>query len=319
MADKKNRQAGIMLIASMVIWGSIGVFRKNVPVESSFLAMMRGLLGMAFLLGAAMLRQKRDSAVQPGGDGAAGQRKMRDGAAQPGRDGAAGQPAAGRRAELIYLVSDALIGINWILLFEAYRYTSVAVATLCYYMAPVFTVMASVPVLGEKLSRARLGCIALAFLGMLPVSGVLQGQPGAGGLKGVFFGLGAAVLYASVVLINKKTESGDALRKTILQMGSAGFVLLPYVLLSGAMPAERLSGSAVLLILFMGLVHTGLAYLMYFRALEQLPAQTVSVYSYIDPVVAIFCSAILLGEPMTPAAMLGSVLILGAAFLSERV
>ena len=99
-----------------------------------------------------------------------------------------------KRNGWILLLSGAAIGINWILLFESYRHTTVAIATICYYLAPAFLTLAS-PLIGEKLNTKKLICIGVALVGMVFVSGVLQGgMPKGGELKGILFGLSAAVL-----------------------------------------------------------------------------------------------------------------------------
>ena len=279
--------ATFKLTLSMVIFGTIGVFRRYIPLPSSLVAMTRGLTGMLFLLLVMVLRKR-------------------------------GMNRAAVRKRLGMLcLSGAAIGVNWILLFEAYNYTSVATATLCYYLAPMFVILASPLVVGERLTAKKLICVLAALLGMVFVSGVLEAGGGSSDLKGVLLGLGAAVLYASVVLMNKQLGDVPAYDRTIVQLGSSAAVLLPYVLLTEDMGALTFTPGTIGLLLVVGIVHTGIAYALYFGSLMQLKAQTAAILSYIDPVVAVLLSALVLREHMSLLSGLGAVLVLGAAVVSE--
>lgn len=285
---KGKNQAKLSLMLSMFIFGTIGVFVRHISMPSSVIALCRGVVGTVFLI--LVTRVK-------------------------------GQKISGEavRRNLVYLLlSGGLIGFNWIMLFEAYRYTTVATATLCYYLAPVFVVLVSPVVLKERLTLKRLICAAVALLGMVFVSGVPEsGIPSLGEAKGILMGVGAAVFYASVILLNKKMKDISSYDMTIMQLGVSALVVLPYVLLT-AEPAEiQVGGLSLLLLLGVGIVHTGVAYALYFGAVSSLKGQTVALYSYIDPVVAIILSAALLGESMTLWSVIGAVLVLGSTLLSE--
>lgn len=285
MKNEVNR-ARLSLIASMCIFGTIGLVRRYLPVPSGFLAMARGLLGALFLLALVHLR---------------GSRLDRD----------AIRPMLSR-----LLLSGAMIGFNWILLFEAYRYTTVAIATLCYYMAPVFILIAVPFVLHERLTLRKALCILAALLGMALVSGV-SGSASSVDWRGILCGLGAAVLYACVVIVNKFIRYVPAYDKTIVQIGTAGAVLIPYVLIVEGFSGVRFTPTVVLMLLLAGLVHTGCAYALYFGSIDALSAQTLALLSYLDPVIAILLSALVLREPMTGAQAVGAILILCAAVVAE--
>lgn len=281
-------RARLALIGSMCIWGTIGLVRRFLPVPSGFLAMARGLLGAAFLLLLVRLR---------------GGRLSRE---------------AIRANGWRLLGSGAMIGFNWILLFEAYRYTTVAIAELCYYMAPVFILIAAPFVLRERLTLRKLLCVASALLGIALVSNLVQtGFSGVGEWRGVLFGLAAAVLYACVVLLNKQIRDIDAYDKTIVQIGVAGAVLIPYVLLAEKLSAIEFTPTVVILLLVAGLLHTGVAYALYFGSMDALPAHSLALLGYLDPVIAVLLSALLLREPMSLLQALGAVLVLCAAIVAE--
>ena len=274
------------MVLSMVIFGTIGICRRGISLPSDVLAFGRGVMGGVFLLLVLRLSGKKFDF-----------RKI------------------GRRDLLLLIFSGALIGFNWILLFEAYRYTTVAVATLCYYMQPVIVTLASPLVLHEKLKPKQVLCVAVSMLGMVLVSGVTGGTAGSG--RGVLLGLGAAALYASVVLLNKYVTVESAFERTILQLFSAAAVMIPYMAVSGTLHGYALPPMEAFLFVVVGIVHTGIAYALYFGSMEKLPARTCALLSYVDPVSAVLLSAIVLREPMGAAGIVGTVLILGAALLGE--
>lgn len=276
------------VILSMVIFGTIGVFVRNLPFSSSMIALARGLVGTSFLWAVTLLRKKSLS-------------------------------LSAIRANLIWLVlSGSFLGFNWILLFEAYRFTTVATATLCYYMAPILIILVSPILLKEALSFKKVCCVVGALAGTFCISGVLEsGLPSPAELKGILLGLSAAILYACIVLMNKQIRHVSAYDKTIVQLGISAIVLLPYCFLTGAFAVAAFSVRDVVLLFVVGILHTGFAYLLYFGAIEHVRGQTAAIISYIDPVIAVLASVLILREPMHITECIGAVLILGAALLSE--
>lgn len=286
MANK----AKLELIASMFIFGTIGIFVRHIPLPSSMIALVRGFVGAFFVLLFVYLKKSKLD------------------------------KAAIKKNFVMLALSGAFIGINWILLFESYHYTTVATATLCYYMQPIFVILASPFLLKEKLTVKKVACVVVALIGMVFVSGVLQtGIPALSEAKGILYGLGAACFYASVVLMNKKITEINAYDKTIMQLGMGAIVLSPYVMLTQdfGSAATSMTPSLWALLLFVGLVHTGVAYALYFDSMKELKAQTLAIFSYIDPIVAIILSALLLKENMGLYGVIGAVLVLGSTFISE--
>ena len=275
-----------MLLGAMGIFGTIGLIVRYIPLSSAVIACARGFMGLVFLLGVMLLTKKKPDL-----------------------------PAI-RKNLLLLAVSGAAMGFNWILLFESYRYTTVATATVCYYLAPLMLLLAC-PLLGERLTGKKLLCVGIALVGLVFVSGVLQQMPTKEELLGIAFGLGAAVLYASVMFMNKKLSPIPAYDKTILQLGSAAIVILPYILLTEGLPSFSLTAIQWVLLIVVGIVHTGIAYALYFGSMKNLRAQTIAVFSYLDPVIAVLLSALVLRETMTWGNILGAILILGSALYSE--
>jgi RarD protein len=213
------------------------------------------------------------------------------------------------------LIPGAMLGINWICLFEAYNYTSVAAATMCYYMAPVFIILLSPLVFSEKITLRKGICSAVAVFGMVLVSDVLTS--GLHGTKGLVFGLIAAALYAAIVIINRTLRDISGEDRTVIQFAVSAAVMLPYVLLTENVAALRFTPSVTVLLLIVGIVHTGIAYVLYFGSIAHVPAQTAALLSYLDPVVAVLLSLLVLKEPMSVPAMLGAALVIGAMIVSE--
>ena len=174
--------------------------------------------------------------------------------------------------------------------------------------------------LGEKLTTKKMICVLAALSGMVLVSGVIQSGSAADfSLKGVAFGVGAGALYATIILMNKKLKDISSYDTTVMQLAAATIVLLPYCLVTVPVASLTFSPVAVGMLLFVGIVHTGIAYVMYFGSMKDLKAQTVAIFSYIDPILAVLLSAFLLKESMDMLSVVGAVLILGSTFVSEML
>lgn len=276
----------LMLIASMVIFGTLGPFVRNIPVASGELALYRAALA-ALLIGAFLLLTRQKIPF-----------------------------AAIRREVPLLLISGMAMGINWILLFEAYKYTTVSVATLSYYFAPVIVTVVCPILFKEKLTGRQILCFVMSTLGLVLITGI--GEVGGGrGMIGILFGLGAAVFYAAVILLNKFIRNVEGIHRTFLQFLAAIVILLPYVLMTGGVTLGGMNAVGWANLLIVGLVHTGLTYCMYFSSLKELPGQKAAILSYIDPLVAVLISVTVLGETMTAQQAIGGVLILGFTLWNE--
>lgn len=289
MGKINNNTKSVMLFtASMLIFGTIGIFRRYIPLPSAFLACFRGAAGAIFLLLPAKLQnQKRKHKIS-----------VRD--------------------FVRLMLTGGLMGLNWIFLFEAYCYTSVATATLCYYMQPTIIILLSPIFFKERITLKKGICTIIAVIGMLFVSGIGEkGLSTTSEVRGILFGLTAAALYAAVVIMNKKTPGISGYTKTIIQLFFAAIVLLPYVLIAGQPVKEAFTPFSIGMLFVVGFIHTGVAYALYFSSMDGLSAQTVAVLSYLDPVSALILSAVMLGEAMTVFGIIGAVMIIGAALASE--
>ncbi|MBQ1250427.1 MAG: EamA family transporter [Clostridia bacterium] len=281
-----HNKARLQIVLSMAVWGTIPLFTRAIPVTSGELALYRALLAAAFIALYLVLR-----------------RQLPD------------LRALGRDLPKLAL-SGAAMGFNWILLFEAYKYTTVSIATLSYYFAPVLVTILSPLLFREKLTRRGILCFVMSTVGLVFIIGTPTTAAGQHGI-GIAFGLGAALLYAFVVLLNKSITRVSGLHRTILQFIAAIAVLLPYVLATTGLHPEVLDGKGLLCLLILGLAHTGIAYCLYFSNLKSVSGQEAAILSYVDPLVAVLVSVLLLHEPMTIPQLIGGALILGFTVWNE--
>lgn len=276
------------MLLALVIFGTIGLVRRYIPLGSVPLAFLRAALGcltMLFLMRAGHIPFHWD--------------KLKD------------------RAPKL-LLSGLLLGLDWVFFFESFNHTTVAIATLCYYMAPVFMLAAAPLVFREQITRRKMVCGAITVGGMLLVSGVLGSSGDVGDITGVFCALAGAFFYAGIIIISKTITGLAPYEQTSVQLGTAAFFLLLYCLLTGQLDFHTMDGAGWGLTLFLGIVHTGLAYGIYFGSLTQVPAQTTALLSYVDPVVAVCISVFLLQEPITGLQLAGVLLVLGGMIGGER-
>lgn len=275
-------------LLAMTIFGTIGLFVKFIELPSTVIALSRGALGTLFLLLVLKLLKRRIN-------------------------------TASVKSNFKHLViAGVALGLNWIFLFEAYRLTSVATATLAYYMAPIILILLSPILLHERVPVGKWICVICALFGMSLISGVWEGSESVV-LDGITMGLIAACFYASVVINNKFLKGLDPYDSSIVQLAVAAIVLLPYVLFTVDFSVLKPDTTTIGLTLAVGILHTGVAYWLYFSALPKLEAARIAIFSYIDPAIAILLSVFVLMEPMTTAGVIGAVLILGAALASEFV
>lgn len=278
--EECNMKAQLQFSAAMAVFGTISIFVRAVPVSSATLALLRAVIALAFLAALRALSGRPFELRRMGGD------------------------------SLPLLLSGAAIGFNWILLFEAYKYTTVSIATLCYYFAPAIVTAASAVLFHERLTRRQLLCFLGATVGMVLTVG-LDGFSGVVHPLGVAFGLGAAVLYAAVMLLNKQIRSVDGVDRTVVQFFAAVIVLTPYLLLTEGFHMEGITACGWASLAILGIGHTGLAYCVYFSSLPKLRGQQAAILSYIDPLIAVLLSVLFLKEPTSVLQLTGGAMLLG--------
>ena len=283
----KVNKSLIALIVSMTVFGTVGIFSKQIPLPSGAIALSRAIIGMISLLIFSLAAKRRYDFEKI------------------------------KKNLKLLVFSGIALGMNWMLFFLACRTTSVPTATLSYYLAPTFIVLLSFIIFGERLNKKQAVCVLLSLFGMVLASGVTTGVTDGVSLMGIAYGACAAALYATVVILNKKMGDIDPIDKTTVQFLIAGVSLVPYVLASSDLTLDALSFDGVIYLLLIGILHTGVCYVLYFGCVSRLKASTVAVYSYIDPVVSIIVSTLIFSEPIDAFVLVGAVMILGSSSISE--
>lgn len=283
----KQKTARLMLIVSMATFGTLGLFVRHIQVSSGELALYRAIIA-AIMIGVYLFITGNKIPFK-----------------------------SIKRDIPFLLLSGMAMGINWILLFEAYKYTTVSVATLSYYFAPVIVTLVCPILFKEKMTPKQIICFVMSTLGIVMITGVGDTSTSGTHIIGIIFGLGAAIFYACVILINKFIKGVEGLHRTFLQFIAAIIILVPYVAATSGVNLRLLNGIGWGALLVVGVVHTGITYCLYFSSLKELPGQKVAILSYIDPLVAIIISVTLLGESMTVMQAIGGALILGFTLWNE--
>ena len=276
----------LLMFLAMCLFGLIGILASGVSLPSSVIVLFRGLIGSLFILLVILLTGKRISSEDV-------------------------------RSNLKPLVlSGIFLGLNWLALFEAYKQTTISLATLSNYMAPVFVMIVSPFLLRERFTVTKLVCVIISILGLAMASGVIQGgMTGDNDLYGISLGLLAAICYCGMVMCNKRLGDIGACDRTIVQLSVSTLVVMLYCVLSVDIGSLTFTTEDVVRLMLLGVVTTGCTFLLYFGTMRYLPAQTTAIYGYMEPVVTLLLSALLLSEDLGVAGWIGAALILGSTLL----
>lgn len=280
-------QAKIILALCMTAFGTVPLFVRLIPMTSAEIVFWRAILAALSIFFYMVIRKKSFNLKNY------------------------------KKKTLLLILSGGLMGFNWLTLFEAYRYTTVSVATLIYYSAPLLVTLGSIVLMGEKISRFQALCMMAAALGLVLIikpAGVNAGEQ----MMGMVYAFTAAVLYASVIMLNRLVRNVPSVLRTLIQFISAAAILTPYILKKGDIGISTLGSAGIISLLVLGIIHTGFIYCLYFGAIQKLKGREIAILSYIDPLAAVILSAVILKETFTYLQMIGGILILLFTFLSER-
>ena len=301
--NSNNRnKARLQLIISMSIFGTLAIFVRNISVSSGELALYRAVLA-AILIGSYLLISSKKSNASDSNN-------------NKNTDLIFG--ICTKKELFLLLFSGMAMGFNWILLFEAYKYTSVSAATLSYYFAPIIVTVVCPFLFHEKLTKKQILCFIMSTLGVFLITGIPDFQNMGRDTIGILFGLSAAVFYATVILLNKFIKNVAGIHRTFLQFLAAVVTLIPYVACTGGFHLSTLDSKGWINLLIVGLIHTGITYCLYFSSLKELPGQEAAILSYVDPLMAVVISVAVLGESISLPQIIGGVLILGFAIWNEK-
>lgn len=281
-------------LLSLILFGSNGIVASLIDLPSVFIVLARVSLGAAALAAAVLLSRSARKNLQ--------------------------SPKHPRQAACLY-ISGAALGAAWLFLFESYRYIGVGVASLLYYCGPVIVMALSPLIFKTRLTAVKVSGFAAVVLGAFLVVG--QGLGEGIAPLGLFLGGMSAVCYAVMVIFSKKVDKIDGVESSAVQLLGSFSAVAAYMATSAAagtlaLPsAIQLSHLNVAAVACIGLANTGFCCYLYFSSMGSLPVTRVAVCGYLEPLSAVVLSALLLGEPMTFANVLGACLILGGAIWSE--
>lgn len=276
----------LMFVAAMLIFGSNGVFASMLEMSGAQLVLLRTLIGGAVLLIIILISRSRTP------------------------------KEVLLREKWRLLFAGVCLGANWALLFEAYNLMNVSLATLTYYTAPVLVLVLAPLVLKERQNGLAYLGMAVVIVGMLLVFGTDFGEGGVSA-TGLIVGLGSAVFYAMLMLVNKQITGVSGLNLTFIEIVIAAVILLPYVFAtSGGVPLPT-DARGIFALLFLCTVNTGFACWLYFSSMNRLPAKAVALMGYFDPVSALIFSAVFLDERLSGVQLAGAVLVLAGALVGQ--
>lgn len=276
----------LMFVAAMLIFGSNGVFASMLEMSGAQLVLLRTLIGGAVLLIIILISRSRTP------------------------------KEVLLREKWRLLFTGVCLGANWALLFEAYNLMNVSLATLTYYTAPVLVLVLAPLVLKERQNGLAYLGMAVVIVGMLLVVGTDFGEGGVSA-TGLIVGLGSAVFYAMLMLVNKQITGVSGLNLTFIEIVIAAVILLPYVFAtSGGVPLPT-DARGIFALLFLCTVNTGFACWLYFSSMNRLPAKAVALMGYFDPVSALIFSAVFLDERLSGVQLAGAVLVLAGALVGQ--
>lgn len=272
----------LLNIIAMLIFGTIGFFVKEIALSSAMIAWLRTSIGAMVLLFVVGIRKERMRADK-------------------------------KEWGYILLSACFLVG-NWVFLFQGFAYTTIASATMIYYVAPLLIVLISTRLYHQHISHRMMISLLLAMLSMVLISYDASTMH----LKGILYAFLAACCYAGLVLTNRNIHM-NPLPFTFIQLALASILLFPYVIFKDSLSTLfALPFSTLPWILGIGILHTGIAYTLYFTSLPKLRVEQAALYSYIDPCTAILVSMVLLHEPISILQGVGMMGILFALFLSGK-
>lgn len=284
---KQKYNAKLMMISSMIIFGTIGLFVKNIALSSGEIALSRAVIA-TIIIGAFLIIKKHKISFD-----------------------------RIRKTLPFLLISGFALGFNWIFLFEAYKYTTVSVATLSYYFAPVLVTALCPIIFKEKLSLKKAICFVMSTIGIVLVTGLGDFSSADNNALGIIFGLSAAMFYATVIIMNKFIKSVNGLERTLLQFISSIVVLIPYIIFTGGFHIFSIDSISIINLIIIGVLHTGFTYCLYFTSIKDLSGQETAILGYIDPLIAVVLSVTILHEELKLMQIIGGILILGFTLLSE--
>lgn len=285
---ENNKSPKLLFAMSMAIFGTLGIFTRNIAMPSQEIAIYRAVFASLLILAYLLFKGEKI------------------------------KPTKSKRELVLLILSGIATALSWIFLFEAYNNTSISVATLSYYFSTVIVMVISPILFREKLTAKQIVCFLMSTLGLVLIIGIDNLSGTGRDIAGVFFGILGAVFYAAVVVLNKSIKNVEGVHRTLFQLIVVAILMGPYVIYTKSYTILELDSIGWMCLLIVGLFHTGITYCMYFSALKDMRGQDVAILSYIDPLVAVLVSVMIFGEHIGAMQLVGGALILGFTFWNEK-
>ncbi len=280
-----NIKAFLKYISALLLFGLNGIVASHIPLNSYEIVFLRTLIGSILLVSLFVLSKEKFHVKTY------------------------------KQDTIFIILSGISMGTSWMFLYEAYQQIGVSLSSLLYYCGPVIVMILSPIIFREKLTAPKLLGFVTVLIGIFLVNGSAADSNNPWGLV---CGAMSAVMYFFMVTFNKKSKNISGMENSVIQLVVSFLTVAAFTGIKQGF-AMNIPTDAWLWIFVLGIVNTGIGCYLYFSPLAKLPVQTVAVCGYLEPLSAVVFAALLLGETMTFAQIVGAVCIIGGAMIGELV
>jgi drug/metabolite transporter (DMT)-like permease len=279
-----TKSSYVKYFAALLMFGMNGIVASHIALTSYEIVFTRTLIGSLLLIAIYALTRQKVHLFQA------------------------------RTHTLCLIISGIAMGTSWMFLYEAYQRIGVGIASLAYYCGPVIVMILAPVLFREKLTWAKVLGFLGVLIGMFCVNAQALNEVNTA--LGLFCGILSAVMYAFMVIFNKKAKSITGLENSMCQLLTSFLTVAVFVGVKQGFVIHIESGNW-LPILILGVFNTGIGCYFYFSSIGGLPVQTVAICGYLEPLSAVVFSVLFLRESMSLAQVIGALLILGGAAFGE--
>ena len=270
-------------ILGLLLFGSNGIVASYIDLSSYEIVLLRTLIGSLLLIAIFFLKKEQLTFFKH------------------------------KKQFLFLFVSGAAMGTSWIFLYEAYSQIGVSISSLLYYCGPVIVMALSPLLFKEKMTVSKVVAFVAVLCGVFLINGSALGE---GNTFGIVCGIMSAVMYAFMVIFNKKAENITGLENAMMQLFISFLTVAVFVGIKQGYTIH-IDSSDIAPVFILGLLNTGIGCYLYFSSVGKLPVQTVAICGYLEPLSAVIFSVIILNEHMLLQQIIGAVLIIGGAVFVE--
>jgi len=271
----------LLVISSMLVWGSIGIFVRYIDQPPEVIVFFRVFIAFIALVILRLIKKK---------DNLSNKLSFKE--------------------YSILSMSGLFISLNWLFFFRAIKVTTIASATMSYYMAPVIVTVLSVFLLKESINKKTLIAVGLSFSGIILMTSMGAQKSNDFNITGVGYGVIAAFFYALVTISVKKLREVPSHKISLFQMAISSLIFLPAI-----RQMKTFNALSWTLMIIVGVIHTCIALNLYFEGIKRIKVQHVGVLSYIDPLGAVILAGIFFNERPEVTTLIGGGLILSATYI----